>query len=84
MSEEPPDIDKQIEEVMRDDASRGRNRAPARSRRKKDLNALARELDKAMTAKNERGFSDALRKAGIADGSERWQAAWKAYRDHWK
>ena len=51
--------------------------------RKRELLRLARELDRTMKAKDERGFSAALRRAGILDGSPYWINAWKAYRDYW-
>ena len=51
--------------------------------RKRELLKLARELDRAMKAKDERGFSAALRRAGIPDGSPHWVNAWRAYHAYW-
>jgi hypothetical protein len=50
---------------------------PARKRKEK---ALAVELLKSKEAGNERGFSDALSRAGIREGPEIWKNAWKAFR----
>jgi hypothetical protein len=36
-----------------------------------------------MRSKNERGFSEALRKAGILEESQEWKNAWEAYRAYW-
>ena len=75
------DKDREIRDVMSQEKRRGR--APVDPARKREEIRLARALDRAMKAKNERGFSEALRKAGILEGSREWQNAWKAYRAYW-
>ena len=80
MSDE--DRDREIRDVMSQEKRRGR--APIDPARKREALHLARVLDLAMKEKNERGFSEALRKAGIFEGSQEWQNAWKAYRAYWR
>jgi hypothetical protein len=64
-------------------ARKRRGKAPIDAARKREEIRLARELDRAMRSKNERGFSEALRKAGILEESQEWKNAWKAYRAYW-
>lgn len=83
--EDNPDKEKEkhIAEVIAEETARGRGKAPRGMMRKREHLELARALDKAMKARNERAFSDALRRAGIHDGSEVWKNAWAAYRAYW-
>ena len=79
MSED--DKHQEIRDVMSQEKRRGK--APIDAARKREEIRLARELDRAMRSKNERGFSEALRKAGILEESQEWKNAWKAYRAYW-
>ena len=51
--------------------------------RKRERMKLAKELERLMRAGDDRGFSAALRRAGILEGSVEWKNAWKAYRAYW-
>ena len=48
--------------------------------RKRSLQKLMRDLNRLIKKRDERGFSDALRRAGLREGSTEWENAWKAYR----
>ena len=75
------DREREIRDVMSQEKRRGRT--PLDPARKREEFRLATELGKAMQAKNERAFSEALRKAAIHEGSREWKNAWKAYRAYW-
>jgi hypothetical protein len=72
--------DDDIEKARIEDQSVAAKAKREAAERKREQARLAKELDKTMKAKDERGFSAALRRAGILDGSPEWMSAWKAYR----
>jgi hypothetical protein len=75
--------DDDIEKTRVQDQSLASKAKREAAERKREQAKLAKELDKTMKAKDERGFSAALRRAGILDGSAEWISAWKAYRAYW-
>jgi ribosomal protein S4 len=75
--------DDEIERSRVEEQSRTGAAKREAAERKREHLKLARELDRAMKARDERGFSAALRRAGILDGSPHWINAWKAYHAYW-
>jgi hypothetical protein len=80
MKDDESAIDREVSGVMASERQRGRGKGPIDPARKRKEKALAAELLKSKEAGDERGFSDALRRAGIREGSEVWKNAWKAFR----
>ena len=75
----PDDIDPDILDVLIQERSRGRRGSPEEAKRKRERRKLASELVNAMRRADKHGFSDALRNAGIMEGSPAWKNAWTAY-----
>lgn len=73
------EIDRDILDVLIQERSRGRQRAPGEAARKRQREKLASALDSAMRRADKHAFSDALRNGGIAEGSPAWKNAWAAY-----
>jgi hypothetical protein len=80
MKDDESAIDTEVSDVMVSERRRGPGKGPSDPARKRKEKALAVELLKSKEAGDERGFSDALRRAGIREGSEIWKNAWKAFR----
>lgn len=78
------DIDPDILEVLIQERSRGRQRSPEEAARNRRRQKLLAALDKAMRRADQRRFSDALRSAGINEGSPVWKNAWAAYHAYQK
>jgi len=72
--------DDEIEVTPKQEQGRSGPAKRAAAERARERLALAKELERAMKGKDERGFSAALRRAGIQEGSAEWTNAWKAYR----
>lgn len=75
----PDDIDPDILEVLIQERSRGRRGLAEETKHKRERLKLASELVNAMRGADVHGFSDALRNAGIVEGSPAWKNAWTAY-----
>jgi len=75
----PDEIDPDILDVMIQERSRGGRGSPEEAKRKRERQKLVSALDNAMRRGDKHGFSDALRNAGIVDGSPAWKNAWAAY-----
>jgi len=73
------DIDPDILDVLIQERSRGRRGSPEEAKRKRERQKLMAALGSAMRHRNQHGFSDALRNAGILEGSPAWKNAWAAY-----
>ena len=73
------DIDPDVLDVLIQERRRGRRGPPEDAKRKRERQKLASALDRAMRRADTHGFSDALRSAGIAEGSAAWKNAWAAY-----
>jgi hypothetical protein len=80
MKDDESAIDPEVSDVMASERRRGRGKGPIDPARQRKEKALAVELLKSKEAGDERGISDALRRAGIREGSEIWKNAWKAFR----
>jgi len=72
-------VDPDILDVLIQERNRGRRGPPEEAKRKRERQKLASALDNAMRRGDQHGFSDALRNAGIAEGSPAWKNAWTAY-----
>jgi hypothetical protein len=83
MAESDDQRDKDIAQLISSETTRRRGKG--RKDRKETLQdqQLRRNIIKAMQYKDERRFSEMLRKAGLKDGDERWTNAWKVYRAFW-
>ena len=75
----PDDIDPDILDVLIQERSRGRRGSPEEAKRKRERQKLVSGLVNAMRRADQHGFSDALRNAGIVEGSPAWKNAWTAY-----
>jgi hypothetical protein len=74
------DIDRDIEDVMAEEKSRGRKQ-PLDPSRKKKMRRLAAAALRAIQARDARAFTEELKRAGVREGSSDWQRAWKAFHD---
>jgi hypothetical protein len=74
------EIDPEVKEVMEEHQRLVSGRGPGSAQEAKKKKALARAILKAIEAKDERAFSEQLRRAGIKDGSPEWKKAWQIYR----
>ena len=64
---------------MAAETARGRRKAPIDAEQKRQDRQNAKDILQAMRWKDERRFSEMLRKAGIQDGDERWTKAWEIF-----
>jgi hypothetical protein len=78
--EERDAIDPDVKEVMPEHQRLLSGRGPSVAKEAKKKKALARAILKAIEAKDERAFSEQLRRAGIKDGSTEWKKAWEICR----
>ena len=74
------DISQETKDVMQDHIRRAAGRGPNVAKEERKKKALARVILKAIQAKDERAFSEALRRVGVKDGSPEWTRAWKIFR----
>ena len=72
--------DPTVKDTMKREESRGKRRRPIDPEERRKKSILAENALRAIQARDERAFSDALRRAGIRDGSPDWERAWKFYR----
>jgi hypothetical protein len=73
------EIDREVSDIIEVETNRGRGKGPIDPQRRRRAKLLASELIRAKDTKNERGFSDALRRGGIREGSQFWKNAWKFF-----
>lgn len=73
------EIDPEILEVLIQERNRGRRGSPEETKRKRERQKLMSALDSAMRRADKHAFTDALRNAGILEGSPAWKNAWTAY-----
>lgn len=77
---EPAEIDPDVREVMEEQTRLVSGRGPSVAKEVQKKRALARAAFRAIQAKDERAFSEQLRRAGVKDGSPEWKKAWEVYR----
>jgi len=80
MKPEGEDTDRNIQDVMAEEKSRGRKR-PLDQSQKRKLRKLALAALRAIKTKDTHAFTEELKRAGIQEGSSEWQRAWKAFHD---
>lgn len=80
---EPKEIDQNVKDVIDEETRFASGRGPSIAKEVRRKRALARALLKAMKAKDERAFSEQLRRAGVKDASPEWKKAWEIYRATW-
>lgn len=73
------EIDPDILDVLIQERNRGRRGSPEETKRKRERQKLMSALDSAMRRADKHAFNDALRNAGILEGSPAWKNAWTAY-----
>ena len=78
--EEPAEIDPDVKEVMEEHTRVVSGRGPSGAKEAQKKRALARAALRAIEARDERAFSEQLRRAGVKDGSPEWKKAWEIYR----
>jgi hypothetical protein len=78
--EEPAEIDPDVREVMEEHTRVVSGRGPSVAKEAQRKRALAKAALRAIEAKDERAFSEQLRRAGVKDGSPEWKKAWEIYR----
>jgi hypothetical protein len=78
--EEPSEIDPDVKEVMDEHTRLVSGRGPSVAKEAQKKRALARAALRAIEARDERAFSEQLRRAGVKDGSPEWKKAWEIYR----
>lgn len=83
MAESDDPRDKDIAQVISSETARRRGKGRKDREEIIQDQKLKRDIIEALHYKDERKFSEMLRKAGLKDGDERWTNAWKAYRAFW-
>ena len=73
-------IDPEVKEVMEEQKRRVSGRGPSGAKEAQRKRALAKAAWQAIQARDERAFSEELRRAGLKDGSPEWKKAWEIYR----
>jgi hypothetical protein len=76
----PLEIDRDIKEVMDDHTRLVSGRGPNVADEARKKRALVKEAWRAVEARDEKAFSEKLRRAGVKDGSPEWKKAWEIYR----
>jgi hypothetical protein len=79
-AEAPADIDPDVKEIMDEHTRLVSGRGPSVAKEAQKKRALARAALRAIEARDERAFSEQLRRAGVKDGSPEWKKAWEIYR----
>ena len=74
------EIDPDVKEVMEEHTRVVSGRGPSVAKEAQKKRALARAALRAIEARDERAFSEQLRRAGVKDGSPEWKKAWEIYR----
>jgi len=83
MIEKEDERDIEIARLIASEATRRRGRGRMNREQMLQEKQMQRDILRAMHYKDERKFSEMLRKAGVKDGDERWVNAWKVYRVFW-
>ena len=78
--EESPDIDPDVLDVMREHTRVVRGRGPNSAKEAGRKQAIVKAAMKAIKTRDERAFSEELRRAGVKDDSPEWKKAWEIYR----
>jgi hypothetical protein len=76
----PQAIDPDVKEVMDDHTRLVSGRGPNVTNEARKERVLVKEAWRAVEARDERAFSEKLRRAGVKDGSPEWKKAWEIYR----
>ncbi len=71
--------DRELEDVMWEERSRGRRPVDTKARRERQK--LLRDLRRLIETGDERGFLQAIRSAGLKDGSPEFLEAWRVWRE---
>jgi hypothetical protein len=77
---EPAEIDPDVKEVMDEHTRVVSGRGPSIAKEARKKRALVKAALRAIETKDERAFSEQLRRAGVKDGSPEWKKAWEIYR----
>src|SRR5260370_39564165 len=77
---QPGPIDPEVLDVIEEQKRKASGRGPSVGREERKKRALAKAVLHAIRARDERAFSEALRRAGVKDGSPEWRKAWEIYR----
>jgi len=78
--EESKEIDKDVKEIMEEQKRLASGRGPGVAKEAQRKRALAKAALRAIETRDERAFSEQLRRAGVKDGSPEWKKAWEIYR----
>jgi hypothetical protein len=85
MATDDPESDKKVDPAVREViADQQRIARPAQqdaAATEKKRKRLARKALQAIRARDERAFAKHLREAGVHDGSDEWNRAWKIFRE---
>lgn len=73
-------IDPDVREVMNEHTRVVSGRGPSVAKEAQKKRALVRAALRAIDTRDERAFSEQLRRAGVKDGSSEWKKAWEIYR----
>ena len=77
---EPEEIDPDVKEVMEEHTRIVSGRGPSVAKEAQKKRALVKAAMRAIETRDERAFSEQLRRAGVKDGSPEWKKAWEIYR----
>jgi hypothetical protein len=78
--EEPAEIDPDVREVMQEHTRAVSGRGPSIAKEAQRKRVIVRAAMKAIKTRDERAFSEELRRADVKDGSAEWKNAWEIYR----
>ena len=70
-------LDPEILDLMESESRRGRR--PSNPEHRRRQRQLISDLLRAKDNRDQRAFSEALRRVGIREGSEPWKNAWKVF-----
>jgi len=79
MDEDPVGKDRDLEDVMIEEKSRGRRPVDMKTRRQRQK--LLRDLRRLLESGDERAFMEAIRSAGLKDGSPEFLNALRVWRE---
>jgi hypothetical protein len=69
-----------LDDVMKEERSRGRRPIDMKARRERQR--LLRDLRRLLKTGDERAFMEAMRGAGLKDGSPEFLEAWRVWREY--
>jgi len=73
------DEDTDLNDVIKEEQSRGRRTLDMKTRRERQQ--LLRDLRRLLNSGDERGFLQAMRSVGLKDGSPEFLEAWRVWRE---